>query len=87
MWMMTVCIYKRGSKGGFIHASRAVGSILLSTSDICIHHMHAWTEQCCNAATHSSLITQKGIYACNIPPPNIIRCMPPGIMNLIIISL
>jgi hypothetical protein len=29
--------YKRGSKGGFMHASRAADSILLSTSDICMH--------------------------------------------------
>jgi len=46
--------YKRGSKGGFIHASRAAGSILLSTGNICKHHMdrtrHAMTdENACNA--------------------------------------
>jgi hypothetical protein len=32
--------YKIGSEGGFRHASRAAVSILLSTSDICKHHMH-----------------------------------------------
>jgi len=32
--MSTHIAYERGSKGGFIHASRAAGSILLSTSYI-----------------------------------------------------
>jgi hypothetical protein len=40
-----ILVHKRGSKGGgFIHASRAAGSILLSTSDICKHHMHGPTN-------------------------------------------
>jgi hypothetical protein len=40
--------YKRGSRGGFIHASRAAGSILLSTSNICKHHMDRTMLQCCD---------------------------------------
>jgi hypothetical protein len=55
-WCIYVHIYKIGSKGGFvIHASRfhtAVNQQHMKTPT-------TWTEQCCNAATHSSLIAHK----------------------------
>jgi hypothetical protein len=47
--------YKRGSKGGFTHASRAAGSILLSTSNTCTHHacMH---QSMCTTADHDIIV-------------------------------